>query len=764
VGQFTGANRPRGNGFVFFHAFFNCTILLTITLFGKQGGSMPLDIWTLIGGLAVVIGLVAGIVQILDYLQKRRERNRWPRAEEVVAPSPAAPAVPGNLPSQGGFTGQRKEKARGGKAPPSRGPLIRTSGIGDAGKTAPGLTVFIAGQEPDGCYDNPFYHRDAIKDQNYFWGRERETRRILTAVKQEQCISIVGSRHIGKTSLLFHVADEQVLAAHGFAPGSLVMVYCTGQGLRSDDQGNLQGYLLGKIRSQLPLDIAYHSLDEIAGYLTWKGLTIVLLLDEFELFAVNSSGGESFFHNLRALQSQYALRIITSSLTSLRELSYHDESSLPPSFFLMFRRLNLGLFSSQEATSMIMGLSQRAGITFSERTVEFILDMAGLHPFFLQIAGDHVFERRSTQAQLDAADYETLRQGISSDLEGHFRYYWDMLDRAQQSVLVNLGAVQANPEHAQHLEELVRQGLGVKKGQVYDYVSTSFERFVRKHHAALPAVQGSKSLVGRELGSVRIIEKIGSGGMATVYRGYQPLLDRYVAVKVLSRDVQREGFLPRFRREAQAVARLHHPNILSIYDFGQEEDLAYIVMACVSGGTLADLIHNGLPLARAIEIASWVGDALHCAHQQGIVHRDVKPTNILMDTDGRPLLTDFGLVKFLKSSEKPTEPGIGVGTAAYVAPEQASGKEVDARSDVYALGIVLYEMAVGRLPFEAEDSVTVVLKKIQEPPPPPSQFKPSLPTEVERVIMKAITPLPEDRYQSALEMGDALKALRSVTG
>jgi RIO-like serine/threonine protein kinase len=391
--------------------------------------------------------------------------------------------------------------------------------------------------------------------------------------------------------------------------------------------------------------------------------------------------------------------------------------------------------------------------------MDFVLNMAGLHPFFLVVACDYVFEQLSVQAQLDTSDYESLRREIGGELEGHFRYYWDTLDRAQQSVLVNLEATQTSSDHAQRLKELMQCGLIVRKDNTYHYFSGSFKEFVLRHQAALFLEHESKSLVGRELGSTRIVGEIGSGGMATVYKAYQPMLDRYVAVKVLSRDVQREGFLPRFRREAQAVAKLDHPNILSIYDFGQEEDLAYIVMRYVPSGTLANLIPpKGLPLDEAVDIAIQIGDALHYAHQQDIVHRDVKPSNILIGPDGRPLLTDFGLVKSLKTPGQLTEPGSMMGTAAYAAPEQFGvEKEVDARSDVYALGIVLYEMVTGRLPFDAEEVVTKKLK--EKPPPSPRRFRPDLPEEVEKVILKAIAPQLEDRYQSALEMNDALRSL-----
>jgi len=703
--------------------------------------------------------------------------------------------------------------------------------------------------------DNPFFHRGAIRDQSYFFGRERETREILRNVSKGECISIIGPWHIGKTSLLFHIADSRVCKKYGLMPEQCVMVYCTGQELRSDDQSNLCSYLLRKIQpravlehpsvanadldrskllgllkgrldleefrtlcfalqtrvrglsydvlpgdgleakvreliaflvrrdqlgllpielfklrpdlvgeeanlfvandrgadrdgSSLSLDTAYHELDGLVKRFTQRGFRTVLLLDEFELFAANPNTGKNFFDGLQALQAQHALTLVTSSRISLQELSKLEGSSLPDNFFLMFRPLNLGLFTPKEALSLITTLSQRAGITFSERTMEFILDTAGLHPFFLQVVCDHVFERQSDGVRLDDSGYESLRQEISSELEGHFRYYWETLDQAEQSVLAKLEASQTQSGRRQRLEQLARQGLVARKGQVYDYVSTGFREFVQRYQSA-PYI---------ELGSVRIVEEIGSGGMATVYKAYQSALKRYVAVKLLSRDARREGFQQRFQQEAQALAKLRHPNILSIYYFGQEEDRTYIVMDYVSGGTLADLINKGLPLKQAVDIAIQIGDALHCAHKQGIIHRDVKPANILIDTDGRPLLTDFGLVKFLAPSEQGSKSDTLVGTAAYMAPEQASG-QADARSDIYALGTVLYEMVTGRVPFEAEDGITAIFAKLKEEPLPPSDLYTSLPAELERVILKAIELDPDDRYQSALEMIQDLQSI-----
>ncbi len=224
------------------------------------------------------------------------------------------------------------------------------------------------------------------------------------------------------------------------------------------------------------------------------------------------------------------------------------------------------------------------------------------------------------------------------------------------------------------------------------------------------------ALSGHVLGQYRLVERLGRGGMATVYKAYQPSLDRYVAVKVLSPFLaQNSDFVARFQREAQAIARLNHPNILPVHDYGQEGELIYIVMRYVEGGTLQDMLGRPLGLDTAVEIIAQMGGALDYAHQRGIVHRDVKPSNILMADRNWALLGDFGLARMVGASVRITQTGVGMGTPAYIAPEQAQGIGVDARSDIYSLGIVLFEMLTGQVPFEGDSSLVVLLKHLKEP-------------------------------------------------
>jgi len=267
------------------------------------------------------------------------------------------------------------------------------------------------------------------------------------------------------------------------------------------------------------------------------------------------------------------------------------------------------------------------------------------------------------------------------------------------------------------------------------------------------------SLNGTVIGQYHIVKQIGRGGMATVYKAYQPNLDRYVSVKVLAADpADTRGFIARFEREARAVAKLRHRNILTIFDYGRQGDVFYLAMEYVGGGTLIERLGWPQELAYAVNIVSQVGDALAYAHRQGMIHRDVKPGNILMAGEDWPLLSDFGLVKILEGSFQLTASGASVGTPKYMSPEQAQGLAVDQRSDIYSLGIVLYEALTGRPPFGTDSPVAMILRRMNEPPIPPRVLRSDLPQEMEQVILKALTRSPADRYQRMEEFLADLKA------
>jgi serine/threonine-protein kinase len=267
-------------------------------------------------------------------------------------------------------------------------------------------------------------------------------------------------------------------------------------------------------------------------------------------------------------------------------------------------------------------------------------------------------------------------------------------------------------------------------------------------------------LIGKAFGPCVLKERIGSGGMAVVYRGYQESLDRYVAVKVLqSRLAKDPDFVTRFRREALAVARLSHPNILHVHDAGLAHGAYYIVMDLAVGGTLQDqLAGRPLGVERARTAGIQLAEALDYAHRQGLVHRDVKPSNVLIDSSGRYLLTDFGIAKALHGATSLTRTGESIGTPEYMAPEQVTGGAIDARTDVYALGVVLYEMLAGCVPFRTSTPMATLYKHVHEEPAPLRSVNPAVPAWLEAVVHRALAKNPAERFQRAGEMARALRA------
>jgi serine/threonine protein kinase len=271
---------------------------------------------------------------------------------------------------------------------------------------------------------------------------------------------------------------------------------------------------------------------------------------------------------------------------------------------------------------------------------------------------------------------------------------------------------------------------------------------------------------GQMLGPYRIINQVGRGGMATVYKAYQPSVDRYVAVKVLpSQLAESKEFATRFQQEARIIAKLEHPHILPVFDYGESDGVSYFVMRYMEAGTLKEKMIEGrpLPLSDIDRLFTQLAEALSYAHSRGIIHRDLKPANVLIDSHGNVFLTDFGIAKLLESaSPRLTQTDAIMGTPAYISPEQAQGHPVDQRSDIYSLGIILYEMVTGSVPFTAETPLAVLFKHISDPLPPPSLVKPDIPPIIEQVLLKALAKDPRDRFATAAEFVAAwARALQS---
>ncbi len=277
------------------------------------------------------------------------------------------------------------------------------------------------------------------------------------------------------------------------------------------------------------------------------------------------------------------------------------------------------------------------------------------------------------------------------------------------------------------------------------------------------------NLIGQTIGKYHIVAQLGRGGMAEVYKAYQPGLDRYVALKVMySHLADDQDFVGRFEREAAAVARLRHPNIVQVYDFDVQDSRYYMVMEFIEGPTLkAELKERStkgqlFTLAEATRIFGALASAMDYAHARGMVHRDLKPANIMFTAEGQVVLTDFGIAHMMGDSHI-TLTGQVVGTPAYMSPEQGQGERGDERSDIYSLGVILYEMATGRVPFEADTPFAIIMKHISQPLPPPTDINPDVPRAVEQVICRALSKNPGDRHPTAGEMAQALRKAVGVT-
>jgi len=452
--------------------------------------------------------------------------------------------------------------------------------------------------------------------------------------------------------------------------------------------------------------------------------------------------------------------------------------------------------AEDEARSLLETLSQQgSGPGFCDEEIELALELAGPHPFFLQIAGFYLYELPGRGEPQSPDVYERAARRFTAEAEDHYRYIWSQLSDEEQQALLS-------PNMA---SELLRRTLQAKA-----LIRQEQDRFVPFGHSFAIFLEGRRhqkqasptddtivettsatDLTGKRLGNYRVVAALGHGGMAKVYKGYQPLLDRYVAIKVLApRFATDEEFRARFQREAAAIARLRHPNIVQVYDFGARSSIHYMVMEYIAGDTLkmriraARAMDEQLSPHEILTVLRGVAAALDHAHAREIIHRDVKPANIMLrieepaqDTGhGRPthgepshtpgsepfsrkfspVLTDFGVAKIMEGVQF-TGTGMTIGTPDYMAPEQGGNGQLTRGADLYSLAVILYEMLAGDLPFTADTPVAVLLKHMSDAPPSIRARAPELPEALAQVMDRALAKTPQERYPTGAALVQAVE-------
>jgi serine/threonine protein kinase len=425
---------------------------------------------------------------------------------------------------------------------------------------------------------------------------------------------------------------------------------------------------------------------------------------------------------------------------------------------------------------LLSGLAKLTDRPFTTDQIDRLLELAGHHPFFLQLAGAYLETALADPSTgsgrgLLPDDWLLIRRRFLAEAEDHYRYLWSQLDSAEQSALLHLNNLK--PEA---LRQLQAKALALET----EPFSEGFAEFLARRTVSpdsntppvVAPIADTDNLTGITLGNYRVLAVVGRGGMATVYQGYQPSLDRYVAIKVLSSSLQSDPeFNDRFKREAETVGKLRHQNILQMLDFGSHGALSYMVMEFINGQTLKEYIRDQrasgrrLPPEEIVYITNAVAAALDYAHDHGLVHRDVKPANIMLRNEPNksnrneiaytPILTDFGVARMLEGLQR-TGSGQAIGTPDYMSPEQARGEPAGPRSDIYALGVVVYEMVTGQLPFSGESPLSVLLKHLHEQPPAVRLAASEVTEELEMTLNTALAKDPIDRFAHPTDLAFAV--------
>ncbi|MCB0166359.1 MAG: protein kinase [Anaerolineae bacterium] len=633
--------------------------------------------------------------------------------------------------------------------------------------------------------NNPYVSRGPVRAADMFIGRSRQLTELAAFLRSNQSVSIVGPRKIGKTSLLFHLMRAQVWPSLRLDTDNL-FVYLDCSVLNEGGQVEIFGQFAAEIAASLDernlppeptLDKAIdtptrRSFEGAIRRLNQKGLRVVLVLDEFEQLSRNPELDVHFFNALRAAAGRYQLVFLTASVQPLIDLTFSGRSQeiLSSPFFNIFAQLFLGLMLEEEARQLIREPSGQVGIDFPGWTEKFLYDLAGGFPFALQVVCFYACETPRDQAEIE-------RRAVR-ELNAHFQYYWHTLTKIEQNTLARAPVITTDEANEINLRGILRnlrqRCLLITENETYRYPSQMWAKFVT---AQMPATSidtvnqaPSKSLTHqtsplgslKKLGRYEILEEIGRGGFAIVYRARDVKLGRLVALKELHPTLLRHTeWVLRLKREARTIAQLDHPKIVPIYDVVEIEERLVIVMRLVAGPSLEKLITAQGPLSwvQALKIITAIGKGLDYAHEQQILHRDLKPANILMDPEQGPLLSDFGMAKFIgEVSTQVTKDDDIVGTAAYMAPEVWEGEGNSPQSDIYALGCILYEMLIAEQLFQGETPAAVMMAHFK-PPKFSRSWPKDAPPGLTEVLQTVVSKAAHKRYPTAQALVEVLVQL-----
>ncbi len=685
---------------------------------------------------------------------------------------------------------------------------------------------------------NPYLNRVAIRDVNQFYGRRKEIARIFSRIgaSRPQSVSIVGERRIGKSSLLNYLYAPEIRAQQLDSSTNYIFVFMDLQQKRYSSIESFFADLLNFLGDAVNETIVtpntdFDSMRRVFADLHRRKYKLIILFDEFDAITANKVFNLDFFSFLRSAANNYDLAYITSSARELQVLCHTDQIADSP-FFNIFTNVYLRPFTIEEATLLIREPSSAAGVSL-EPYIKDIFSLAGYFPFFLQMACSSYFDHLLED---NVVDHRKIEETFLDEAGVHFRYIWEHIGEAEREVINSFINNQPRSKAREHVfEELRRAGYFIEEGNNSRLFSCVFASAIARVSSPAPIVNSVRFTetppgkyftdeypannndsdefvpptdpaisyadmrkirnIGKfankdglekikqysQIGRFEILKVLGKGGMGEVLLGRDQNLKRPVAIKLLkSRYASDETIRRRFLREAQTASMLNHPNIATIYEIGEIEDIPYIVMEYVHGKTLIERLRKEpFSFSEIASIGAQAALALAEAHSFGIIHRDVKSSNILLNDRGQVKMLDFGLAKpgiftnfkeldtrssdprFFNPTTNITEPGILMGTVTYMSPEQAAGNEkIDSRSDIFSLGIVLYEITAGILPFDGSTYFQIIEGITKSEPKAISNLREDTPLELTAIIMKALEKDPTNRYQSAQVMAEELNRIK----